>query len=72
MLELFWENPEENGPQQKNDKTERARGHGRKTREQIGKGKQMTALRFQTGSIIHPSQHVTVIVAKATVSLGST
>ena len=34
---------------QKNDKTERARGLGRKTREELGKGNQMTALRFQTG-----------------------
>jgi len=41
--------------QQKNDKTERARGLGRKTREEVGKGNQMTALRFQTGSEIrHP------------------
>ena len=29
--------------------TERARGLGRKTREETGKGNQMTALRFQTG-----------------------
>ena len=35
--------------QQTNDETERARGRGRKTREEIGKGNQMTALRFQTG-----------------------
>ena len=37
---------------QKNDKTERARGLGGKKgekREEIGKGNQMTALRFQTG-----------------------
>ena len=38
----------------KNDKTEKARGLGRKTRE-IGKGNQMTALRLQTGEDIrHP------------------
>ena len=30
-------------------KTERARGLGRKIREEIGKGNPMTALRFQTG-----------------------
>ena len=47
---------QENGPleekkrkKKKNDKTERARGLGRKTREKIGKGNHMTALRFQTG-----------------------
>ena len=34
---------------QKNDRTERARGLGRKTREEIGKWNQMTAQRFQTG-----------------------
>ena len=34
--------------QEKNDQTERARGLGRKTREEIGKRNQMTALRFQT------------------------
>ena len=33
----------------KKDKTERAKGLGRKTREETGKGNQMTALRFQTG-----------------------
>ena len=33
---------------QKNDKTERARGLDIKTRQEIGKGNQMTALRFQT------------------------
>ena len=31
----------------KTTKTERARGLGRKTREEIGKGNQMTTLRFQ-------------------------
>ena len=34
---------------QKKRQTERARGLGRKTREGIGKGNQMTALRFHTG-----------------------
>ena len=33
----------------KNDKRERARGLDRKAKEEIGKGNQMTALRFQTG-----------------------
>ena len=32
----------------KNDKTERARGLGRKIKEEIGKGNEMTALRFHT------------------------
>jgi len=32
----------------KKDKTERARELGKKTRVEIGKGNQMTALRFQT------------------------
>ena len=40
------------GRKQKNDKTERARGLGLKTSERIGKGNQMTALRFQTGEDI--------------------
>ena len=34
---------------QKKDKTERATGRGRRTREVIAKWNQMTALRFQTG-----------------------
>ena len=33
----------------KNDKPEGAGELGRKTREETGKGNQMTALRFQTG-----------------------
>ena len=33
----------------KKEKTERAMGVGRRTREEIGKWNQMTALRFQTG-----------------------
>ena len=45
----FLERSQENGPLQTNIKTERSRGLGRKTREEIGKGNQMTALRFQTG-----------------------
>ena len=36
--------------QQKNDKMEKVKGLGRKEQQQeIGKGNQMTALRFQTG-----------------------
>ena len=35
--------------QAEKDKTERVIGLGRKTREEIGKWNQMTALRFQTG-----------------------
>ena len=42
--------------QQKNDKMEKVKGLGRKEQQQeIGKGNQMTALRFQTGwDIRHP------------------
>ena len=37
-----------NGPLAKNDKTERAKGLGRKTRVEMGKaGNQITALKFQ-------------------------
>ena len=34
---------------EENDKTERVTGLGRRTREEIAKWNQMTALRFQTG-----------------------
>ena len=37
------------GQQAENDKTERVNGLGRRTREEIAKWNQMTALRFQTG-----------------------
>ena len=37
------------GQQAENDKTERVTGLGRRTREEIAKWNQMTALRFQTG-----------------------
>ena len=37
------------GQQAQNDKTERVTGLGRRTREEIAKWNQMTALRFQTG-----------------------
>ena len=45
----FWEIGQENGPLAEKLQTERARGLGRKTREEIRKENQMTALRFQTG-----------------------
>ena len=35
--------------QAEKDKTERVKGLGRRTREEIAKWNQMTALRFQTG-----------------------
>ena len=37
------------GQQAENDKTEWVTGLGRRTREEIAKWNQMTALRFQTG-----------------------
>ena len=37
------------GQQAENDKTERVTGLGRRTKEEIAKWNQMTALRFQTG-----------------------
>ncbi len=37
------------GQQAENDKTERVTGLGRRTREEIAKWNQMTALRFHTG-----------------------
>ena len=41
--------------QAQKDKTERVTGLGRRTREEIAKWNQMTALRFQTwGNIRHP------------------
>ena len=40
---------EERASRQENDKTERVTGLGRRTREEIAKWNQMTALRFQTG-----------------------
>ena len=39
--------------QAENDKTERVTGLGRRTREEIAKWNQMTALRFQTGGGRH-------------------
>ena len=37
------------------EKTERATSLGRRPREKIGKGNQMSALRFQTGTVGLPS-----------------
>ena len=37
------------GQQAENDKTKRVTGLGRRTREEIAKWNQMTALKFQTG-----------------------
>ena len=50
-LENFLEKSQENGQLAKKiqDFLKRARLLGRKTRQEIGKGNQMTALRFQTG-----------------------
>ena len=42
------------GQQAEKDKTERVTGLGRRTREEIAKWNQMTALRFKTGDIRHP------------------
>ena len=39
--------------EQKKDKTKRTTGLGRRTREEIGKGNQMTALKFRTGEILN-------------------
>ena len=46
---LFWKKFRRKGQQAENDKTERVTGLGRRTREEIAKWNQMTALRFQTG-----------------------
>ena len=43
------EKAEKKGPAGRNDKTERVTGLGRRTREEIARWNQMTALRFQTG-----------------------
>ena len=55
---IFWEKVQQNGPAgRKKDKTERVIGLGRRTRGEIVKWNQMTALRFQTGGerdIRHP------------------
>ena len=49
IKEFFCKKVQENGPAgRKKDKTERATGLGRKTRVEIVKWNQMTALRFQT------------------------
>ena len=52
---IFWKKFRRRGQQAENDKTERVTGLGRRTREEIAKWNQMTALRFQTGGDIrHP------------------
>ena len=49
------EKSQKNGPLAEKCQTERARGLGRKTREEIGKGNEIITLRFQTGGDIrHP------------------
>ena len=57
MLEEFsGKSSEEWASRQKKDETERVTGLGRKTREEIVKWNQMTALRFQTGGRHQTSQ----------------
>ena len=46
---IFWKKFRRKGQQAENDKTERVTGLRRRTREEIAKWNQMTALRFQTG-----------------------
>ena len=46
---IFWKKFRRKGQQAENDKTERVTGLGRRTREEIAKWNQMTALRSQTG-----------------------
>ena len=52
-MKNFLKNVQENGPadreREKKKKTERVTGLGRKTRQEIVKWNQTTALRFQTG-----------------------
>ena len=48
-MKNFLEKFRRKGQQAENDKTERVTGLGRRTREEIAKWNQMTALRFQTG-----------------------
>ena len=45
-LRTFWKKVRRMDHQQKNDKTERTRGLGRKTREEIGRGNQLFGLDF--------------------------
>ena len=52
---IFWKKCRRKGQQAENDKTERVTGLSRRTREEIAKWNQLTALRFQTGGDIrHP------------------
>ena len=48
-MKNFLEKLRRKGQQAEKDKTERVTGLGRRTREEIAKRDQMTALRFQTG-----------------------
>ena len=52
----MWKKFRKKGQQVEKGKTERVTGLGRRTREEIAKWNQMTALRFQTGGgdIRHP------------------
>ena len=55
-MKVFWKKGQEDGRSKINDKTDRARGLGRKTGVEVGERNQMTALRCQTGgkNIRHP------------------
>ena len=55
-MKNFLEKVEKKGPAGRNDKIEKVTGLGRRTREEIAKWNQMTALRFKTGGgdIRHP------------------
>ena len=67
-LRIFLKKVRRMDHQQTNDETERARGRGRKTREEIRKGNQMTALRFQTGER-HPTSPASLEGAEAKATL---
>ena len=47
--EFSWKTFRRKGQQAEKDKTVRVKGLGRRTREEMAKWNQMTALRFQTG-----------------------
>ena len=54
--EFFWKKFRRKDQQAENDNIERVTGLGRRTREEIAKWNQMTALRFQTGGRHQASQ----------------
>ena len=57
--------------EKKKEKTERVRGLGRRTREEIAKWNQMTAQRFQTGGDIrHPRPPFGVTIKPSLVANG--